>query len=71
VSFLRNNDLQKALINFQKAVDLKPNYLDARLALALSFLDAQEPEKARQEFEYILINIDSNHKLTKEELKKL
>jgi len=71
VSFLRNNNLQKALVNFQKAVDLKPNYLDARLALALSFLDAQEQQKARLEFEYIVTNIDPDHKLAKEELEKL
>ncbi len=57
--------------NLQKAVELKPNYKEVRFALGSLFKEINENDLARQEFEYILNNIDPYDELTKNQLEEL
>lgn len=60
------NDL--ALATLEKAIRLKPNYKEARLAYAILLIDADKNTQAQAELEYILKNIDPNDSLTKQYL---
>ncbi|MEK7526228.1 MAG: O-antigen ligase family protein [Patescibacteria group bacterium] len=71
LAHLRINDVKSAIESFKQAVELKPNYLDARLALGLTLIDDQKLQEAKKELQFILDNLDPNNKLAKEELSKL
>lgn len=58
---------QTAIETLKKTIDLKPNYKNARLALALYLQEKGETPAAKQELEYIINQIDP----TDESLKKL
>ncbi len=67
----RLGEATSALENVSRAVILKPNYRDARLARALLLIDKKEFEKARVELNYILTNIDPNDTTTKQTLEEI
>lgn len=67
----RLGEATSALENVSRAVILKPNYRDARLARALLLIDKKEFEKARAELNYILTNIDPNDTTTKQTLEEI
>ena len=64
-------DTKKAIENIEKAVYLKTNYKQARSSLAVLYLKENEKEKARQELEYILNNIDPNDETIIQRLKDI
>lgn len=68
---LKNNKIEIALINLEKAVALKPNYKEGRFALGLTYIDVKKYEKAKEHLEYILNNIDPNDELTKKYLNEI
>ncbi|MDP3917931.1 MAG: O-antigen ligase family protein [Candidatus Woesebacteria bacterium] len=61
----KNNE---AVANLEKAVELKTNYKEGRYALGMTYKSLNMPEEAKQEFEYILKNIDPDDELTKKNL---
>ena len=65
---LKNNNLESGLSSLEKAVLLKPNYKEGRFALGLTYIDIKKYEKAKENLEYILKNIDPNDELTKKYL---
>ena len=67
----RLGEATSALENVSRAVILKSNYRDARLARALLLIDKKEFEKARVELNYILTNIDPNDTTTKQTLEEI
>jgi len=60
-----------AMEEIEKATLLKPNYKEARLALAYLWIDKKDNDKAKEQLEYILNFIDSNDDLVKTTLKDL
>jgi tetratricopeptide (TPR) repeat protein len=62
---LKNNKIEDGLKNLQTAVDLKSNYKEGRFALGLTYLDIKKYDKAVENLEYIINNIDPNDELTK------
>lgn len=68
---LKNNNLEEGIINMEKAVALKPNYKEGRFALGLTYIDSKDYQKAKENLEYILQNIDPNDELTKKYLSEL
>ncbi|MBI2268679.1 MAG: O-antigen ligase family protein [Candidatus Blackburnbacteria bacterium] len=71
VLYSRSGDLQKALATLQKSVELKTDYYDARVGLAELYLENGEKEKAINELEFVLKNINPADKDVKEVLEKL
>ncbi len=67
---LKNNKLEEGIINLEKAVTLKPNYKEGRFALGLTYIDSKDYQKAKENLEYILQNIDPNDELTKKYLEQ-
>ncbi len=61
----------EAIRSLQKSVELKQNYKEGRFALGSTYKALNENEKAKNEFEYILKNIDPNDELTKKYLEEL
>ncbi len=70
-SFYRLGNLDTAISEMKKAVDMKKDYKDARFALALMYIDAKQPEDAKKEFTYILEKIAPNDEQVKKELEEL
>lgn len=68
LTYLRTGNTDKALESFEKAIAMKPNYRDARLALALVFIDKGQKPQAKEELNYILKRIDPNDELVKQQL---
>ncbi|MBL7036260.1 O-antigen ligase family protein [Candidatus Microgenomates bacterium] len=69
--YLKTGQNQKGLNTLEKTVLLKPNYKEGRFALGLTYKDFEMPQKAREQFEYILNNIDPKDELTKKYLQEL
>ena len=65
------NQKDQAIKNFQKAVELKPNYKDARFALALYLKDIGKKQEAKEQLEYILKNISQQDSPSSKLLKEL
>lgn len=65
---IKNNKLNEAIVNFEKAVSLKPNYKEGRFALALTYKDLGKNDEAKKQLQYILEFIDPNDDLTKRHL---
>lgn len=63
---LRLGEVDNALRTFEKAIAMKPNYKDARLAYGITLSEQGEDKKAIEEFNYILTRIDPNDALTKQ-----
>jgi len=69
--YLRVGQVNTALGVFEKTILLKPNYKEARLAYALTLVDAGKPKEAKEQLSYILEKIDPNDKTAKEQLNML
>ena len=67
----RVGDLVGSKETFKKTIDMKGNYIKARLALGLILSDLGERQKAIEELEYILENLDPDNKLVKQQLEEL
>lgn len=63
----------EAIESLQKAILLKPNYLEAKLQLAQLYLKSRNTEKAKEEIDYILKMIPNDPEAIKllEELEKI
>jgi putative inorganic carbon (hco3(-)) transporter len=68
---LRTGNVEKGANLVKQAVDMKPNYRDARYALALVLIEAEEYEAARVQLEYIVNYINPGDKAVIEELESL
>ncbi|MCJ7805661.1 O-antigen ligase family protein [Patescibacteria group bacterium] len=68
-SRLGQND--EALQTLQHTVDIKANYKEARLALAILLNDRGDKKEARAQLEYILKYIDPNDSITKQQLEEV
>ena len=71
LTYLRTGEEEEALLQFEKAIAMKPNYRDARLAYALTLADKGQKQKAIEELGYILTRIDPNDSIVQAELEKL
>ncbi len=71
LTYGRLGQIEEAVKNFEKAIELKVNYKDARLAAALMYEEKGELGKAKEELEYILKNISPLDKFVQDELKKV
>ena len=71
LAYLRTGDMQKAVITFEKAVELKPDYRDARFALGLTYVDLNRLDDAKRQYEYILENIKPDDTQVMRELEEL
>lgn len=70
-SIYRLGRFEEAVHEMEKVVEMKRDYKDARYALGLMYLDIGEKDKAKQEFTYILENIDPESEPIKKELEEL
>lgn len=64
-------DSNKAVEIFQKTIDLKTNYRDARLALGLIYIRLGEKQNAAEQFKFILKNINSKDSDAQNQLNEL
>lgn len=62
---------KEAISNLEKAVSLKPNYKEGRYILGATHKALKEDFKAKEQFEYIIKNIDPNDELTKKYLEEV
>ena len=62
---IKLNKLEDAILNFEKAVQIKPNYRDARFVLGSLYKDIGETSKANENFKYILEKIAPDDEATK------
>lgn len=69
--YIRMGNLDQAKNALEKAVFLKKDYRSAYFGLGLVYWDLQEKEKAKQQFEYILDNINPNDNEVKRQLEEL
>ena len=61
----------EAIQSLQKSVELKPNYKEAHFALGTIYKALNENQKAKEQFDYIIKNIDPSDELTKKYLEGL
>lgn len=71
IIYLKTGEVSKSLDTFNKAINLKPNYKEARLVYALTLSKNNMGGDAKEQLLYILEKIDPNDKTAKEELNKL
>ncbi len=71
LSYGRIEDVKNSIEKLKKAIDLKPDYKDARLALAIVYESANQKDDAKNQLEYILKYIAPGDKFVKTELEKL
>ena len=64
----QNDEAEKT---FEKTIELKPNYKEARLAYAILLINKKEYQKARDQLNYILSSIDPNDTLTQQTLQEI
>jgi len=64
-------DVKTSIVTIEKAIDLKPNYKQARSVLATLYQKESQTEKAKEQLEYILKNIDPNDTEIKERLEEI
>ncbi|MDO8340652.1 MAG: tetratricopeptide repeat protein, partial [Candidatus Woesebacteria bacterium] len=57
--------IEDAILNLEKAVQVKPNYRDARFVLGSLYKDIGETNKANENFKYILEKIAPDDEATK------
>jgi tetratricopeptide (TPR) repeat protein len=67
----RLGDNEKAAEFLQEAILLKPDYEQARLFLGLLYEDLGEPEMAKEQYQYILDNINPNNGVAGDNLQEL
>lgn len=61
----------KALATIEKTIQLKPNYRDARFAYAILLNSKGKKQKAKEQLNYILQNINPNDSLVKQQLEEI
>ncbi|MFC1727808.1 O-antigen ligase family protein [Patescibacteria group bacterium] len=61
--------LEKAILTLEKTIQLKPNYSDARFALALFYEEENMIKEAIDQLEYILEKINPIHEAAREKLR--
>lgn len=71
LTYARTGMLDLALSTLKTAVDLKPNYREARLGYAILLIDRKENAEAKTQLEYILKNIDPNDSMAKQQLESI
>ena len=71
VVMAKMNMIDEAIVILNKTIDMKTNYRDARYALGVLYLQENEFDLAKKEFEYILKFIAPDDKRTQEELDKI
>jgi putative inorganic carbon (hco3(-)) transporter len=64
-------NMEEASNNFAKAIELKPNYADARVQYAALLVHLKNVEKARYQLNYILTNIDPKNETARQALDNL
>ncbi len=62
---------EEAIKSLEKSIELKSNYKEGRFALGATYKALKENFKAKEQFEYILKNIDPNDELTKKYLEEV
>ena len=61
LSYLRQQDIDMALIRLKKAVAMQPNFIEARALLALVYIQQKQYHKANEQVKRVL-TIDEGHK---------
>lgn len=69
--YAKLNQEETAIKTLEEAVNLKPNYDQARFALALFYEKKGEIKQAKEQLNYILEKINPNHETALEKLKNL
>jgi len=69
--YTKLNQQETAIKTLEEAIKLKPNYDQARYALALFYEQKGEIDKAKEQLNYILEKINPNHETALEKLKTL
>jgi tetratricopeptide (TPR) repeat protein len=64
-------EYQKAADDIKTAIDLKPNYTDARIQYAALLVHLKQNEKAKEQLNYILNTIDPNNSTVKQALENI
>ncbi len=62
---------EQGIMDLQKVLEMKPNYIQPRLSLAAEYLQANKLTEAKEQYEYILKNIQSSDPTSIEALKKI
>lgn len=69
--YARIGQKDDAITTLEKTIQLKGNYKEARLALALLYINAGRKKEAENQLRYILTNIDPNDAIAQQELHEL
>ena len=69
--YARTHEVDTAITILKKTVIMKPNYRDARLALAYLYIDKHMNQEAKGELNYILQKIDPDDTISKTQLEEL
>ncbi len=70
-TYVKLGQIDMAIENYKKAVELKSNYQDARFALGVLYKIKKDYKNAKEQFEYILKYLSPDDELVKEEIKGL
>lgn len=71
LTYARTGMLDLAISTLKTAVELKPNYREARLAYAILLIDKKENAEAKKQLEYILTYIDPSDSMAKQQLESI
>lgn len=66
ITYFKTGDTDAFLNTLKKTIEMKPNYKQARFALAQNYIHENQKELAKNELEYILKNIDRDPEVEKE-----
>lgn len=69
--YLRSGRTEMAVATVKKAIEMKTNYKDARYFYALTLIEQNDYQEAKNQLNYILNNIDPNDENSARQLKKL
>ncbi|HJY98185.1 MAG TPA: O-antigen ligase family protein [Patescibacteria group bacterium] len=71
LTYARSGQPEPAVETLKKTIELKPNYKDARLALAILLIDQNQKAEAAEQLNYILTYIDPADSLTIQTLESI
>ncbi|MBI3443646.1 tetratricopeptide repeat protein, partial [Candidatus Woesebacteria bacterium] len=71
LTYARIGDVEAAMQTLKKAIELKANYRDARLAYALILIDKKKIPEAREQLKYILEKINPNDAVARQQLEEI
>ncbi|HSX48637.1 MAG TPA: tetratricopeptide repeat protein, partial [Candidatus Saccharimonadales bacterium] len=69
--YANSGRLDEAISTFQKAIELKPDYIDARFSLGVVYKAKKDIKNAKIQFEYILTYLSPNNEEVKKELQDI